>query len=294
MKPLNLFAASTLLIGLSQGLATNPQTQAPAPLAKKPLEDLEINADSGVTCNKEGTHCKASGHIHVKQGAWEMTCHHLDVTFSRTDHGMQEVNEIQAREQVHITQKDAGYDIKAGRALYNHSNQTLDLYERPVLTQKGNDFEIMNSSHVQVLYAQGQAIAKGRPTVKKNDKLLQADVLTMHFTPGQKISHDGTPSRSATNFDSLDAEGDVILSTTTDIATGDKGHYVHETQQGELLGNVVLAQCDKAIQGNHATFDMQTGQAQMLYSKNAQHRVQAILAPHPKKTDDQPSHTPKE
>lgn len=290
MKPSTLLYTSALLLSLGEVIAT---AQPPAPIAKRPLEDLEINADSGVTCNKEGTHCKASGNISVKQGPWEMTCHHLDVTFNRTDQGMQEVKEIQARDQVHIFQKDAGYDIKAGSAFYQHANQTLDLYERPVLTQKGNDLEILNSSHVQVLYPQGQAIAKGRPTVKKNNKLLQANTLTMHFTPGTAKALDGQTAQTSTNFDSLDAQGDVILSTPTDIATGDKGHYVHKTQQGELLGNVVLAQCDKAIQGNHATFDMKTGQAQMLYSKGDNHRVQAILSPHSKKSSNQ-STTPKE
>ena len=272
----NLRIVSTWLLMGGIAFATEVPVEKPTnPLVQKG-EDLEIDSDSGVTCEKDGSRCKASGKIHVKQGPWVMTCKNLDVTFQKNEKGMQEIHGIEATGQVHIVQASAGYDITAGRATYVHGSQIMDLYENPILTQK--DMKLVNSNHVQVRYQEGQATATGRPTVLKADKILQANTLVLHFTPGHG-SQKETGKGHGTTLDHLDAEGDVIVSGPQEIATGNRGRYVHATQGAELEGDVTLAQCNKAIQGDRAVFDLATGQSQMLYAKGSNRRVQAILTP---------------
>lgn len=273
---LYLVAALMLMAGQTYGTKTAPVDKAPNSLVQM-AEDLEIDSDSGVTCEKDGSRCSASGKIRVKQGPWVMNCSKLDVTFQKNEQGMQQVHGIEASGKVHITQQEAGYDITAGRATYVHGTQVMDLYERPILTQK--DMKLVNSNHVQVRYQEGQATATGRPTVLKDDKILQANTLILFFVPGQDASKAGGPKTKGSTLDHLDAEGNVIVSGPQEIATGNKGRYVHGTQVAELEGNVTLTQCNKAIQGDRAVFDLANGQSQMMYAKGSTHRVQAILTP---------------
>jgi len=136
----------------------------------------------------------------------------------------------------------------------------------------------------QIAVARGDAVA-----VRENAKRIRADVLTAHMTkekakpaeskpPAQPAKP--TPSAAATKpgaatalpgasdetsrISRVDAQGNVLVSTATDIGRGDYGVYNADTGIVTLLGNVTITRGDNAIRGQYAVVDLNNNVSRMM------------------------------
>jgi len=136
----------------------------------------------------------------------------------------------------------------------------------------------------QIAVARGDAVA-----VRENLKRVRADVLTAHMTkdkakpgatkpaaqpaklpvsaPATKPGVAAGPPAAgdeSSRISRIDAQGNVIVSTATDIGRGDYGVYNADTGLVTLLGNVTITRGDNAIRGQYAVVDMNNNVSRML------------------------------
>ena len=132
----------------------------------------------------------------------------------------------------------------------------------------------------QIAVARGDAVA-----IKENVKRIRADVLTAHMTkdkpkptgaapaapPGKlaatKLGAEARPPGAkdeSSRISRLDALGNVLVSTATDIARGDYGVYNADTGIVTLLGNVTITRGDNAIRGQYAVVDLNNNVSRMM------------------------------
>jgi len=132
----------------------------------------------------------------------------------------------------------------------------------------------------QIGVARGDAVA-----VRQDEKLIRADVLTAHLTKDKpKPTETKTAAKSAkplpadaaakpgaagasdesSRISRVDAQGNVLVSTPTDIGRGDYGVYNAETGIVTLLGNVTITRGQNAIRGQYAVVDLNNNVSRMM------------------------------
>jgi lipopolysaccharide export system protein LptA len=71
-------------------------------------------------------------------------------------------------------------------------------------------------------------------------------------------------SDESSRISRIDAQGNVIVSTATDIGRGDYGVYNADTGLVTLLGNVTITRGDNAIRGQYAVVDLNNNVSRMM------------------------------
>jgi lipopolysaccharide export system protein LptA len=71
-------------------------------------------------------------------------------------------------------------------------------------------------------------------------------------------------SEESSRISRVDAQGNVLVSTATDIGRGDYGVYNAETGIVTLLGNVTLTRGQNAIRGQYAVVDLNNNISRMM------------------------------
>ena len=235
----------------------------------------EILTDQGLVCDQDQKICMAEGNIQVKRGKGNLTCNKLIVHFDQGEKGKQELKTLEAFGNVHIFSPEDGYDATSEYGRYDVDQQLVTLKGNPIIKNQG--LEIFGTGDVTYDQIKNIAATSYRATMKEQDKLLQANQLIAYFKKD--------PEKNSNTFDHLIANGDVIVSTPTEIARGENGSYYETTKTAELWNNVVISRFDGQIRGPRAKVDMDTGQSQMLQPVTdpaAQQRVQALLLPREK------------
>ena len=102
----------------------------------------------------------------------------------------------------------------------------------------------------QVAVARGDALAVGI-----DDRRLAGDVLTALVTKGP----DGQSRISR-----IDAQGHVVVTTTTDVARGDSGVYNTDTGIATLAGDVTITRDQNVLRGHYAVVNLNTNVSRLL------------------------------
>lgn len=232
----------------------------------------EVLADQGMTCDQDHKKCFAEGNIQVNRGKSILTCKKLVVHFAKGAQGKQELKMLEAFGDVHIYSPEDGYDAQSDYGCYEAAQQLVTLKGNPIIKHK--DLEIYGTGPIVYDQAKETAETASRATMKKQDRLLQANNLIAYFK--------GDKDTNAKTFDHLIANGNVIVSSPAEIAQSKSGSYYAATNTAELWDNVVITRSDGQIRGQRAKVDMNSGQSQMLQPANTpinQQRVQALLLP---------------
>ena len=97
------------------------------------------------------------------------------------------------------------------------------------------------------------AVARGEAIVESPKGRLRADILTAH------IADDGKQE-----LKQIDAFGNVLVSTGTEIARGEEGVYNPRTGLATLCGNVKITRGKNQLNGNCAEVNLVTGISRLL------------------------------
>ena len=98
-----------------------------------------------------------------------------------------------------------------------------------------------------------------------SDGRLRADILTAHIAKGGKR-----------DIDQIDAFGNVLVSTGSEIARGDEGVYNPQTEIATLCGNVKITRGKNQLNGACAEVNLKTGRSRLVGSGR---RVKGIFEP---------------
>jgi len=113
------------------------------------------------------------------------------------------------------------------------------------------------------------AVFTGHVIVRQGETVLKTDRLIVYYE-GSAAGGEGQQQQVRR----IDAEGNVLVTSTNQTASGDKGTFDTAANTILLTGNVVLTQGDNVIRGPKLLIDVNTSQAKMLGG-----RVQMLIAP---------------
>lgn len=133
----------------------------------------------------------------------------------------------------------------------------------------------VNADSLEVLQNDEKAIFRGNVIAVQGDMRLKSDVMTVHYrkkdeatkeaeakpaeaaaTPSDATPMDATKANTITK---LETEGNVVLSTPEESASGTSGLYDVQTKKIYLNGDVVLTREQNILKGEKLVYDLTTG-----------------------------------
>ena len=261
----------------------------PAPAAAQGLslgnvsEDrpIEISADSGIEWQQNAQLYIARGNAVAKRGATEVHADTLTAHYrpAKGTGGETEIYRLDA--DGHVTIKGERQTVIGDQAVYDVDQQIGIVTGKALKMTTATD--VVTARDSLEWYDQKQiAVARGDAVAVRDVKRIRADVLTAHMTkdkpdagkpekagpvaPGKPRS--STAPLGATDESSrisrVDAQGDVLVSTETDVGRGDFGVYNADSGIATLLGNVTVTRGPNTIRGQYAVMDLNNNISRMM------------------------------
>ena len=285
----------TLALALVCCVSTVPPSSAQGLSLGGVSEDrpVEVSADSGIEWQQDAQLYIARGNAIAKRGTTEVHADTLTAHYrpSKGAGGETEVYRLDA--DGHVMIKGPTQTVVGDQAVYDVDQQigivtgkTLMLTTPSDVVTARDSFEWYDAKQISV--ARGDAIAV------RDTKRLRADVLTAHMTkekpkPGEnqpeaktskavpattnaKTSAKAGPlgdGDEGSRISRIDAQGNVLVSTPTDVGRGDYGVYNADTGIVTLLGNVTITRGPNAIKGEYAVVDLNNNVSRMMPGPSA-------------------------
>ena len=250
---------------------------------------IAISATSGIEWQQDAQVYIARGNAVAKRGTTEVDADTLTAHYrpSKAAGGETEIYRLDA--DGHVTIKGETQTVVGDQAVWDVDQQMGIVTGKALKLTTPTDVVTARDSlewydQKQVAVARGDAVE-----VRENVKRVRADVLTAHMTkdkvkpgepkpgvrPAKPASSTPTTKPGATaglpgagdessRISRIDAQGNVIVSTATDIGRGDYGVYNADTGLVTLLGNVTITRGDNAIRGQYAVVDLNNNVSRML------------------------------
>ena len=250
---------------------------------------IAISANSGIEWQQDAQVYIARGNAVAKRGTTEVYADTLTAHYrpSKAAGGETEIYRLNA--DGHVTIKGETQTVVGDQAVWDVDQQMGIVTGKALKLTTPTDVVTARDSlewydQKQVAVARGDAVE-----VRENVKRVRADVLTAHLTkdkakpaqtkpevrpakpasstpttkPGATAGSPGASDESS-RISRIDAQGNVIVSTATDIGRGDYGVYNADTGLVTLLGNVTITRGDNAIRGQYAVVDLNNNVSRML------------------------------
>jgi lipopolysaccharide export system protein LptA len=264
---------------------------------------IQINASQSIQWNQQAQVVIATGNAKAVRGnvtvtADQLTAHYRKkatppgtkpVPASSADNGDpldqsdNQLYELDAIGHVHIyTATDNAW---GDRAVYSLDDAVLVLTGQHLKLTTQHD--VITAKDALEYYAQKRvAVARGDGLiVADNGRSIAADILIGYLAPPQAnaqppqanaqkaappSSKNTDPLDQAGQLQKVDAIGHVVIHTTTDTATGDRGVYLPPTGLARLGGDVHIIRGPNELTGNDAIVNMKTGVATLLAAPGSQ------------------------
>jgi lipopolysaccharide export system protein LptA len=83
---------------------------------------------------------------------------------------------------------------------------------------------------------------------------MRSDIMTVFY-------HDAANGATGKGIYRIDADGNVIFTTPTETAKGDKGIYNVDADTIDLMGNVLLTRGPNVLKGTKVVYNLATGRS---------------------------------
>lgn len=254
-----------------------PETpQAPKPSQSNSAQPLEITADGTLEWHRNELQFIATKNALAQQGDVSLAGEKLTADY-RDDAGNNfEIWRVRANTSVRVQSRDtiaygdeAIYDLTKGYAEITGGDLKL---ESPGQTVTARDkFEYWTE--------EGRLIAYGDATITRvNDQgetnTLKADTITAYMKnneAGKQV------------LDRMEAEGNVVITTPSEILTGNKGIYNANTNIAEITGAVEIKRGPNILEGTKAEVNLNTNISRMFGSGTPSGQVRGVFYPNAKK-----------
>ena len=247
-------ALAPVLAALSTGimLQTAPAlAQVPGAGSEQGLP-IAVDADQAIEWHQEQKAYVARGNAVAKRGDVTITGDTLVAYYRDIPTGGTEIFRLAADGKVHIfspTQNVYGdravYDVDKLVAVVTGSNLKL-ITPTDVVTARDS---------LEYWETQKLAVARGDAMAVREQNRVNADVLVGLFADGADGSMEMTR---------IDAQGNVVITTPTDVARGRQGVYNLKTEIATLTGDVRLTRGENHLNGQTAEVNMKTGISRLL------------------------------
>ncbi|HJU15993.1 MAG TPA: LptA/OstA family protein, partial [Stellaceae bacterium] len=234
-------------------------------------QPIAISAASGIEWRQDARMYIARGHAVAKRGAEEVDADTLLARY-RQQKGGSEIYRVDADGNVVV--RGPTQTIIGDHAAYDADQQVAVITGRHLKLTTSTDTVTARDS--LEWYEQKQiAVARGDAVAVRGDKRIRADVLTAYLSRDDSAPAAGQAARKAraapedigaetSRIERIDAQGNVIVSTDTDVGRGDYGVYNAKTGIVTLLGNVTITRGEDAIRGQYAVVDLNQNVSRMM------------------------------
>ncbi len=272
MKKLIIGMSALLLTGLCMPQAMAQEQPNFAASSTNSKEPLEITADGALEWHRNDKVFTAKKNALAKQGEVSVAAATLNADYNDESGQDFEIWRVRADESVRIISRDttahgdhAVYDINKGYAEITGSDLRLVSPDQSVTARDKFEYWAV----------EGKLIAIGNARItRKNEKgetnTLDADVITAY------LKDDAQGKRT---LDRMEAQGNVIITTPTEILTGNQGVYNATTEMAEITGNVKIKRGPNILEGAKADVNMATNVSRMFGGGGPKGRVRAVFYP---------------
>jgi lipopolysaccharide export system protein LptA len=230
---------------------------------------IQIEADDGIEWQRANQLYVARGNARARQGDVTVEGDELIAFYRPNAAGENEIYRIDANGNVRIFSTNevarsdkAVYDIDNGVLVMTGDNIQLDTAEDTITARDSLEYH----------ETQQVAVARGDALAVRGDRRVRADVLTAHFGEGNQQAE----------MDRIDAVGNVLVSTPTDIVRAEKGDYDPSRGIATVTGNVKITRGDTQLNGERAEVNLETGESRLLSSPSGE-RVRGLFLPKAKR-----------
>lgn len=271
------FASAQTLTG-PQEITEQTAPAMPAPPAKQAIplkavpntgnQPLEITADGSLTWKRNEKIFIAHGNAVASQGDSSISAETLTARYEEKKGAGMKISSVLAEEKVIIRSKDteafgakADYDLDKGYAVMTGSDLRLVSPDQIVTAQDKFEYFV----------TEGRLVATGRAKATRTQDTLEADTL---------IAIMKNDSKGKRVLDRLEAEGNVVITTSSEVVTGQHGIYHAATDKAELTGGVKVKRGPNTLEGDRAEVDLKTNTSQIFGGAHvAGGRVRGVFYP---------------
>lgn len=248
---------------------------AAAPVATTPPADPLAAAGSGpleVTA-QQSLEYHQDEHVYVARGAAKVT--RGDVTIMADElrayerikaDKKKEVYKFVAKGNVHITAN--GQHIYGDDAVYDTDKRLAALTGHD-LRFVGQNATVTAKDALEYWPDKQQAIARGQATAVRDDRRVTADRLIAQFR---------STAKGGLELEQLMAEDQVVITTKTDVARGERAIYDLVQNKARLSGQVRITRGASQLAGESADIDFATGISRVL-TLGQDGRVRGLFVP---------------
>lgn len=273
---------------------------SPAPALAQGLPGLgggpnpvEVNAEQAIEWHQDVRAYVARGNASAKRNDSTVYAEVLTAYYREVPGKGNEVFQLVAEGNVRIV--SPSQTVFGERGVYDVDKQ--------VAVVTGNNLKLVTRTDVvtardtlEYYEAKDMAVARGDALAvrQSNGDRLRADVLIGQF----KKMPDGT-----SQMERIDGSGNVVVTTSTDVALSDKLVYSVADETAVLLGNVKITRSDNQLNGEAAEMNTRTKVNRVIAGPATGGRVMGLLvpgqepgspgAPAPGKPDAKPAKSPK-
>jgi len=233
-------------------------------------QPLEINAEEGIEWRRNEQLYIARGNVEAIRGELTLYADVMTAHYGKTGTGGTDIDRIDVEGKVRIVSPSA--TIYGDRGAYDVANGVMVLVGDDLRLVGENDIITARDS-LEYWELKNMAVARGDAVAVREDKRIQADVLSAHFAP------DAEDNLVLTR---IDAFGNVRIATATDFARGDRGVYYVDREFATLSGAVRITREENQMNGEYAEIDMKTGISRLLAAApgtKTTTRVRGLLVP---------------
>jgi lipopolysaccharide export system protein LptA len=237
---------------------------------------IEISADAGIEWQQDAQAYIARGNAVAKRGDTEVHADTLTAHYrkSKGTGGDNEIYRVNA--DGHVLIKGERQTVVGDQAVYDLDQQIGIVTGKGLKLTTASDVVTARDS-LEWYDAKQIAVARGDAVVIRDTKRVRADVLTAHMTKDKPKPAGGKPDGKpagakpvplggdeGSRISRVDAQGNVVVSTETDVGRGDYGVYNAETGIVTLLGNVTITRGPNALRGQYAVVDLNNNISRMM------------------------------
>lgn len=272
-KLIMIIAVSTLALSPLSGTYAQSLTGA----QNNGKDPIEITADQSLEWLRNDQTFIARKNAKAKQGDVSVSATTLTANYRDGNGSGMEIYKMTAEGNVVLSSREshaygdkAIYEVDQGKAIMTGNDLRMTSTDQTVTAR--DQFEYWTND--------GRVIAVGdakiiRPKVGGGTDTLRADkisALMKENEKGQRVLH------------SMEAIGNVVITTPTEVVTGAYGIYKTDTNKAELTGDVVIKRGPNVLQGKKAEVDLTTNTSRMFGDEKTGGQVRGVFYPNSEKT----------
>ncbi|MGH7099454.1 MAG: LptA/OstA family protein [Stellaceae bacterium] len=224
-------------------------------------EPITISAASGIEWQQDRKVYIARGHAVATRGATRVTADTL-TAYYRQGKGGSEIYRVDADGNVIL--KGPTQTITGDHAVYDAAQQVAVITGKHLRLTTATDVVTARDS-LEWYDGKQIAVARGDALAVRGDKRIRADVLTAYMAKSSSlprtVRRKATPASDelgagSSHIERIDAQGNVIVSTATDVGRGDYGVYDARTGIVTLIGHVTITRGRDVVRGQYAVVDL--------------------------------------